>query len=615
MRLEWFRVHRRKFFWITAIVVIPSMMLFGSMDRPGSGAGAASGPKAWYSTLDKSERVVTPQELIQIRTELAQYHGSSRYPGFFAMQGVSAFQIIKDMGLELGQAELEEEIRNKILDKTRQKEGSSQIYKALLDDLKLEKPQFERIVHQLAVIGKYQECVQEQTLITGADLFTQYCQDHQNVRLLFKAFRSKEYEGSAAKPTPNEIEGYYRTNKRLKAEETNALFSKAALAADVCYLPAQEIESKILPAEEELKKFFDIFRHPEWKKDPAKGLEPENMKPLAEVKEDVLKKFKKEKFIDKKTELLEKFTKEFKEEEGKAEKEKKPFDLAAFAQARGFKYWRTQALTRAEYKKGGEKPDAPDFKAAEFFFDNLALTEADAEQEKTKAFRRLELQPVLAVGVAPDNGFALMRIPAGGLTPPRLMSLEQATPEIERRLLAQSAAELARKAAEKAYEQWIKGEAIPKPEALLDETCDPKSKNLLAQQFFKEPRAVGEVLPVTHDPDPVLADDLENRHMRFLLGFAVEHKLPSYGTFEKDFSFAHPLERRKLIGQDMLRFGYNGFYPPECLLNFLIGQDRKDWGYFPSYPIKLGQPHDNGISDPPLFREERRGPPPPDDEY
>lgn len=582
MRLEWFRSHKGKVYLVSAIVVIPGMVLFGSLNKFSGSGGARSHPSGWYNHLDGTREDVSGAELHAQRLLLSRYSDRGAIGSQRVIQHLAAIQIARDLGLETGTEELVSELRDNIKGRTGKDRVTEELHKTLLENLHLSEGQFERISRDVSLLGKYTLALR-QAKVTDEALFVSYLRERAPVRLLYQEFRSKDYEEKAGKPQAEKVKEYFEKHKDAAESDADALRTKPTLSADVLYVSTKDAEKELKPTDEDLKKHYEQYK-PMYRKEAEPGKPaPEGeaaFKPYEEVKEQVLKDYRLGHLSTKAAELIEKATKELAEQETKAKAapEYKPVDLAAFAKSKGLQHWRTKDLTREEFNKGTDKVGAEDFKlSADLFY--LAEPDADAEREKGKAEKRKAFQRARRIGLAPDDGFAAMRV--GAYQAARKMSLEEASARIERRLLEEAALDLARKAADETREKWVKGEGIPKAEDLKDETIAHETTNELAQAYFEKPLPVGEILPVAAEPDTEKGNDPESRRQRFLVGFAAERTIHPFDYFEKDVAYNRDQQRKQ---QTNFR------------QRFLMELGNK-------YLLTLAKPGSTRIEDPPVFTD------------
>lgn len=581
MQLDWFRQHHKKVIWVVAIIVIPSFVLFiPSGKTTGEEGGVVSGPSGeWYHANGQYEKAGW-QELVSRRQEYARFFRTNHFTSEDALKLMVQCRMAAELDLNIGPTELLERIRAQVKTKTQKEKLNEQIYQLFLSELTLSSVQFERLCYEFALLEKYGATVQDQILPTDSELFVHYCMQKQTVRLLYKELRSKDFVAQVEAPKPDAIKSYYEKFKEAPPEQRSNLNTKARVSADVLYITAKEIEEKIKPTEEQLKSYYELYKIIKWKKDAKKGPDADNLKPFAEVKDEVLKDYIQTNLYTEKDKLLDPVRKAYRAALEKAEAEKKPLDMAAFAKSHSLRHWRTGKLTRAEYEKGSEKEGSPDFKHAVRLFET-AEPDRNPEQESIRAIIRKQLQPDFAVGAGASQAFVLLRLADDGYETARLMTLEEATPTVTQLLTEEAAFEKARKAAEDLQAQWTKGENLPKPEELLDETFSSETKNTLARNYFNEPTVIGEVLKPAPDYDGEAVGDAP-RHFLVRVGFAVDRKVPTWENFEQDFSFARAGIRQFLVMR------------AEQQLRAVSGE----------YLNKLGKPEiEKDKPDQPLFRE------------
>lgn len=581
MQLDWFRQHHKKVIWVVAIVVIPSFVLFIPTGKTtGEEGGVTSGPSGeWYHASGQYEKAGW-QEIVARRQEYARFFRTNHFTSEDALKLMVQSRIAAELDMNIGPTELLDRIRAQVKAQTQKEKLNDQIYQLYLSELTLSAMQFERLCYEFALMDKYGATIQDQILPTDSELFVHYCMQKQSVRLLYKELRSKDFTAQVEAPKADAVKSHYEKFKEAPPEQRTMLSTKARLSADVLYISAKEIEGKIKPTEEQLKSYYELYKIIKWKKDPKKGPDADNLKPFAEVKDEVLKDYVQSNLYAEKDKLLDPVRKAYREALEKAEAEKKPLDMTAFAKTHGLLHWRTGKLTRAEYEKGAEKEGAADFKHAARLFDT-AEPDRNPEHEKIRALIRKQLQPDFVIGTGASQAFVLLRLADEGYEAARLMTLEEATPTITQILTEEAAYKKAEQAAKDLQAQWTKGENLPKPEELIDETCSSETKNTLARKYFNEPKVIGEVLEPTPDFDGEAVGDAPRQYL-VRVGFAVDRKVPTWENFEQDFSFA--------------RAGIRQF------LGMRAEQQLRAAGG--EYLNKLGKPEiDKDKPDQPLFRE------------
>ncbi|MBI3829682.1 MAG: hypothetical protein HY291_09210 [Planctomycetes bacterium] len=598
MQLDWFRQHHKKVFWVIAIVVIPTFIIWSPTGKTtGDAGGITSGPAGDYYHVDGRKQKVDWDEIVSRRKEYSKWlprgygiNGEKGVNGEGALRTMVRNQLVQEFEFDVGPNELKENLQAIIRSTTGKPIVNEELIERYLSERGLSQPQFERLGYEDQIFFKYLRMVAEQVRVPDTQLFVEYCMEKQTARLLYKEFKSKDFIAKVDKPKPEEIKEFYekykadyeKNKEQVQDDSSVWILTKPKLMADVFYLASKDIEPQIKPTEDDLKSFYELYKIVLWKKDPKKGPDPDNLKKYDEVKEDVRKEYVRKNLPVEKEKLLTKFREEFRTAEAKAEAAKHTFDVAKFAKDHGLTYWRTKPLTIEEYRKGAEKAEAPDFKYVERLF-GMATPDKEAESEKIKAFIRKQLQPDFPIGKDADEAYVMLRIPADGYQAARTMSLEEATPEATSRLIERSAVEKAQKAAEEIHDQWAKGENLPKPADLKDEVFSSQSKNRLALEYFNDPKAIGEVLKPSIDIDP--DEDRDNpKHFVVRIGFAVDRKLPTWQDFEQDFSVSRE-QQRKMLEYDARQFMQNAAV---------------------EFPNKLGRPKiDDKIPDQPLYREVR----------
>lgn len=595
MQLEWFRQHHKKVFWIVAIIVIPSFIMWIPTGKTtGEAGGITSGPSGEYYHVDGRKQKADWDEIVARRREYSKLYRQGNVSGEAALRAMVRNRIVQEFDFDVGPKELKEALQARIRMETQKPVVTDELVELYLNERGLTQAQLERLGYEDQIFEKYRGMVTNQVRVPDTQLFVEYCMEKQTVRMLYKELKSKDYTAQVEKPKPEEIKEFYekykadyeKNKESIQQDDHIWILTKPKLMAEVFYLAAKDIEPKVKPTEDDLKSFYELYKIVLWKKDPKKGPDPDNLKKYDEVKEDVRKEYVRKNLPVEKEKIMSKFREEFNTAESKAEAAKQPFDAAKFAKDHGLTYWRTKPLTIEEYRKGGEKAEAVDFKHVERLF-GMAAPDKEPESEKIKAFIRKQLQPDFPVGKDADEAYVMLRIPADGYQSAKIMSLEEATPEATSRLVERSAVEKAQKTAEELHGQWAKGENLPKAADLKDEVFSSQTKNRLALEYLNDPKAIGEVLKPSIDIDP--DDDRNNpKHFVVRVGFAVDRKLPSWQDFEQDFSINRDQQRR-MLDYDARQYMQRASF---------------------EFPSKLGRPKiDDKIPDQPLYREVRSGTP------
>ena len=120
----------------------------------------------------------------------------------------------------------------------------------------------------------------------------------------------------------------------------------------------------------------------------------------------------------------------------------------------------------------------------------------------------------------------------------KLKTQDEAKPEIVNYLKSDEAIDLAKKAAEKAKDDWVKGQNLPKLDELEEVVSDAekKSDHPMVQGFKRAPKVIGDVLDVQSGlPEDAKKDaKLKDHRLWFYVGCAVERKQPDWDKFAKD---------------------------------------------------------------------------------
>ncbi|MCZ7647951.1 MAG: hypothetical protein M5U26_22280 [Planctomycetota bacterium] len=574
MKLEWFRDHQSKLWYIVAPLVILSMVLFTPTGKE-DGGGGVTGPTGTFVSMEGKTHTVSPTELFTMRRLLTQFSppqaANQGYLSREALHHRMKCQLVRDMGFEVGKKELTESIRNQIKGRTGKDEVTPQRYETMLGRMEMSKGEFEDLVLDFELLGKFDD-VMRLASISDADLYVFYCMQKEKVRLLYKPVRATEYLSQVEKPSAEDLQAYYEKNKDLPATRSGSLYTEARLSADALFIGSEDIDKLIAPADKDLEEYYEKYRTLFWPDD--KG----GFKPFADVKDDVAKRYKKDKRGKTADEQFEKWGKELAEEMAKLKPEAGEFDWAGFAKARGLTWWRTKPLTQAEYRDGKEEVSAENFKGAVNLY-RMAEKAADEEEEKLRAAERDKLQAPRRINHFTDNeGFVALRI--ASFDPQRLKTLEEAKDLIEKNLIVDRACDKAREAAEALKEKWAAGEELPDPKNLEDEIFDEAGTNPLYRAFRAKPQPAGTILEVADDFDPdEVKKDPKTRLHYYLVGYAVERIVPAWEAFEKDSTFNRTQRRIDLTP-------YYQYYQRQSAQEYLI---------------KIGKPRTTGPKDPPLY--------------
>ena len=562
MSMEWLRTHKKKVFLVTAIVVVPSMSLFGVSGLTQDGNSSGYLPGGEYSTVTGKRVKVNGQDLHKLGVTLNQLKPPREDPqdesGLKRQERLIHraldFKVHADLagqlGMDFGPHELVERLRVEIRESTKQPQATDDVARRFYENYGIQPRDFAQITYDTAKIQRYAQMVREQAKWSATDLFLNYLKEKMQVRMLFKEFRAEDFEVKVEKPKAEALQEYYDQHKDLKSYDPNGLYTKAVLSAEALYISTKDLKAKMQPTEEELKQYYDRLKVIFWVKDKTQPAGKDNVKPYDEVKAEVREKYVEDSLYKTKDDLFKKLQDAFKEADKKAQLAGQDVDLAQLAAAHGMTYWRTKALKLEEFLKGDEKLSADNFKPATQLF-SLGVPDTDPEKEKKKALIRNDIQTDRPFGKDDQAGHLALRLPKDGFNAARLMPLAEATPEIEKRLIHQSAEKLAKAEADKAFDQWSKGENVPQPEALQDEIFIHKKEDrdlsMLAQLYFFDPKPVGEVLPVATDRD-------KDQKVTYKVGFVVSVTLPTVENYDQDMAFNRD-ESRSMLYRAQAQFG------------------------------------------------------------
>ncbi len=674
MKLEWFRHHKKFVYWILLPVVGLGMAFFGATSAIQQARMAKTGPSVTYRVGDR-QTTLNPSEVLSKRFILTQFgrdvlgrSGGARSSDHVAVNEV-AFATATDAGFNIGIEEarqmLTDEIRMQIMRRdSSQPPITDTIYRKLLEVMQLTPTQFERMVKQCAVTSKYFRYLsaQEEQVPDGA-LFADFMRDKEVVRLRYKTVKSEDFVAQVKEPDEARIKKFYDDNKDkrsvnvtrgmtqddyMQAEEQerarlhslrDIIFSKPKLSAEMLFMSTESFfkDDNIQPADKDLqdvyekeksawklesktgepekykpfadvrdevvskwreteaRKFYDRQKFAFWKEKPKAG-EPEpkpgdeKFIPYEQVKDEVIKKWHEQWVSDEKvqrprarldalkTELKEAEKAHAKTQEGKKPEECKPFDVAAWAKSKDLVYWTTDELTEDQFRKGKKSVNAKDanFAAGLFFLKQETGYKAMDDRNKKDAE---EFSPYPQVVDEGGKGLVVSRIKT--YTDSQLLPFDAAKKNVAEHVKKLDAVELAVKEASRLHDAWARGEGLPAIDALEEVRGDREDKEPILAEFFASPRPVGEVVNIAQE----VADkmDASNPHRHYFVGFAVERELPTWKTFHDDTKWPRDSKRGEISESDF-----------RSAANVIVQR-------------LAAAAHGDERADPPLFEEYRRG--------
>jgi hypothetical protein len=568
MKLDWFRTHKNFVYYLLApIVIVSFVFVFPSNKDKGAHIGGV-GPSAQLTILGQ-KKVLTPEEVITIRSNLAALMRANDVSSDQAATHAVKFQTAQALGFEVGDAEMQEVLRNAVKQQIRMRESDSgdikatdEHYHKLLTNMGVSAGQFERLIHELSVTQKYESAV-KLPMVTDGKLLMDYKHDKEVVRLRFKTFKSEDYMAQTKVPTDDKIKEFYTKTKDMEEKNKDQqiikqlypfLLTETTVAGEILYFNTDKFFAEIKATDDDLKKYYDLHKSIIARKDPPKaGEKPyapgEELKTFDEMKKDVEEKWlteqKRTRASTRMTVLkteLETAEKTWKEEQAKKpEAEQKPFDIAAWAKTKDLVYWTTKEQTQDVYDKGKREVNAPD---AGWIKDRFVYTQVFPQGDFYAPQRAQFSYPELADLTKPDSGWVMSRIKS--FTQPKIKTLEEAKDKIIDHLKVEEATDLADKEAKKLHDDWDDGKNLPAIDTLDEVSGDSKSQHDLVRMFFNSPKAVGHVLDIARGAAETKGPKDHNEHTRIYVGFPVERLTPTAVTFEKDTEYDRDQQRNQV---------------------------------------------------------------------
>lgn len=584
MRLEWFRSHKTFVYWLLLPMVVISFVIYGNVgSRKGGSIFGDVGPRLEIVVGDKTI-YMSPSEVIQKRLALWHFDQGGQPTTDQVGYRVAALELARQLGLNVGPEEekemLKQTIEYKIMmyDRGTEAKASKENYNKLLTTFEMTADQFVERVHEDAVLTKLYRNLNANMIASDTQLFPQYCEENESLRIRYKVFKSPDYLAQTKKPEDTAIKNYYDENTKNPNEKDklreldnipDVLLAPMNMSVEALgYKNPKELEVPA-PTEAELKQEYDQWKSNFWKEpsptpptapEPGKPLPEDKFKPFDTVKADVEKHWREAKKSALKSAVILRMgtlmtdlaaeEKKFKEDKANAGKE---FDLAAWAKKHDVTIWVTPEQPEEKYKEGKNEMNAPDIKQAMSLW--FYSSKKDARGQKRtpadlEAFRKKMYDFTSFAWFdfdKPELGGAWVR--AKKFNDERLKSLEEAKDAIIEQLRSTEARQLASEAAKKAHDEWQKGDNLPKLADLEEVTSDSKKDHPLINGFKRSPKVIGDVL----DVESGLPEDLEkdakfkSNAYWYYVGTCVERKLPDWNKYmlAKDADFSRSSHRRQ----------------------------------------------------------------------
>ena len=572
MRLEWFRKHKQIVYTVLVPMVVISFVLYGASgflrNRAGTSFfGGESGPGVTF-TVGAKEVYLSPSQVLQKRLDAWRFNNNNGQPSTDEIAyNAAAFETARQQHFEIGVDEqkeiLKQTVQEKIqrLDSDGDAKATAENYRKLLSQMEMSSSVFERIVHDESTAQKFYSSIRDSMVVTDPSLYVAYCIEKESVRLRYLAFKSENYLKDTKQPDDAAIKKFYDESVKEKEDikHRDILFAPMTMSVEALGLKDEKAFVPAKPTDDDLKKHYDLWKSHFWKeaveppKDaPKPGDKPpeDKFKPFDSVKADVEIKW----LQDENTKLKNQFTtkmgtlmndlsndeKKFKDEPANKDKS---FDLGVWAKAHNVTLWVTPEQTEDTFKDGKLEMNAPDIKAATNLWTYARDYNRNPAQKMTPdqlaAFRRNmnNFTSFQYFDIAkPELGGVWVR--SKKFNDEKLKLLDEAKPEIVNYLKSDEAIDLAKKAAEKAKDDWVKGQNLPKLDELDEVVSDAekKSDHPMVQGFKRAPKVIGDVLDVQSGlPEDAKKDaKLKDHRLWFYVGCAVERKQPDWDKFAKD---------------------------------------------------------------------------------
>lgn len=605
MKLEWFRQHKKFVYWVLLPVVGITMAFFGLSSFENNEHLDGRGPSVQL-TINNKRMTLSESEVFTMRMLLSLFGSGGQVSSDEASAHAVKYHSALANGFEVGYEELREYLRNAVKHQAQKREPGAEIaaseenYRKVLAKMQMTATQFERVVHELAVGQKYTTSAQN-ALVNDPELALGHMRAKEVVRLRFKEFKTEDFMAQTKAPAEDKISAFYKEaegSKEVQEDYKDILLTEAKLSADMLYFDPKKMFEEIKPTEDDLKKYYDHYKGIYWKKETKPGDPPlvagEEHKPFESVKAEITEKWTTEEKRNRpqtrlsvlKTELDTAEKAHQAEQEKKPEAERKAFDLVAWAKSKDLGHWTTLELSEEQFKVGKKEVNAPDANWAQslfFLYRDFGSDPRMAQFMESNKKRRTEFgYPQMLDPQNPDKGFVMARVKK--YSEPQLKKLDEAKEAIANHLRVEEAIELCDKETKRVRDEWAEGKNIPALDTLDEITAESTERHALAQMFFRSPKAVGEVLDVAKGQAESANPAVQNPHRRMYVGFAVERKLPTLTTFEKDTQFDREAERRKIASAT---YGY-----------LYTAFERQ---------VRTAGRVQTGIKDPPLFDSYRRG--------
>ncbi|MCX7804690.1 MAG: SurA N-terminal domain-containing protein [Planctomycetota bacterium] len=319
MALQWFRLHSKKFLWVTAIVVIPGMALFGATSFIRRGAFSGGGVVAAsyrvngrlyeislarlegerhvrnmcdprYGGIDISDEHILhyyfqnrDDEFVKnpaaqgdgkyiplddvrdkIRQKLREQVESARTADL--VNEMILLQAAADAGVRVTDDETRKEVTDAVRMLTGVEQPREETYRLVLQNRNISALDFERVARERLAIGKYLEVHREQGAVTGGEMYVAYCREKQKIRAMCKSFESAKYLDKVAEPSQDEIKKFYDEHKAPEggSKPEDWLMTRPRGSVEYFYLAIADVREKYQPSEEQIEKHYRLIRDREY---------------------------------------------------------------------------------------------------------------------------------------------------------------------------------------------------------------------------------------------------------------------------------------------------------------------------------------------------------------
>lgn len=563
-------------------MVVISFVLFGASgflrNRSGTSFfGGESGPGVTY-TVGSKEVYMSPAQVLQKRLDAWRFNNNNGQPSTDEIAyNAAALEAARQQGFEVGVDEQKERIKQAVeekiqsLDRDSDAKATAENYRKLLSQMEMSSSVFERTVHDENTAQKYYASMANSVVVADPSLYIDYCMEKESVRLRYLAFKSESYLKDTKQPDDAAVKKFYDESVKIKEDikHRDILYAPMSMSVEALGIKDEKAFVPAKPTDDDLKKHYELWKSHFWKeaveppKDaPKPGEKPpeDKFKPFDSVKAEVEKKWTQ----DENTKLKNLFTtkmgtlmndlsndeKKFKDDPANKDKS---FDLGVWAKAHNLTLWVTPDQTEETFKEGKMEMGAPDIKAASslwFYARDYnrnpgqkmtpeKLADFRRNMERFTSFQYLDNEK-------PELGGVWVR--SKKFNDEKLKTLEEAKLEIVNYIKSDEAIDLAKKAAEKAKDDWVKGQNLPKIDDMEEvvSEADKKSDHPMVLGFKRSPKAIGDVLDVQSGlPEDAKKDaKLKDHRLWFYVGCAVERKLPDWDKFAKDSEWSRESNRQ-----------------------------------------------------------------------